>query len=300
MVDGSVYAMHAVTPRPPSRGRRDPLALMLGAGERWELITICLAIATSLHAAMLLFAIVTGLLKDLHLAVDDNRARLHDFFWRQYEVEVVKPKEDKPEPPPPPEPEAPPPPPAPAPKAAPKPVEDDPYKNVAPKPSEASKVLTKEPKADEPVDMGAFTITSGQGSALGGKQAGDGTGNRVVTNDKASLLGTPGGRGSSTAPVQAAPGPDLSRAIGLAGSSSWNCPFPAEADADQIDQAVVGVQVTVRPDGSASSVSVVSDPGHGFGRAAKGCALSRRYQPALDRAGTPILSSSLINVRFRR
>src|SRR5262249_35098422 len=114
--------------------------------------------------------------------------------------------------------------------------------------------------------------------------------------------GIPGGRGTQPAPAPPPPppGPDLSRSVGLAGSASWNCPFPPEADAEQIDQAVVGVQITVRPDGSASSATVVSDPGHGFGRAAKACALARRYQPALDRTGTPIVGSNLVNVRFSR
>ena len=86
----------------------------------------------------------------------------------------------------------------------------------------------------------------------------------------------------------------------LAGSSTWSCPFPPEADADQIDEAVVTVQVTVRPDGSALSASVVSDPGHGFGRAARACALGRRYQPALDRSGSPTAASAPVNVRFNR
>jgi protein TonB len=160
-------------------------------------------------------------------------------------------------------------------------------------------VLTAEPKNDEPVELP--TIVSGEGNALGGMQSGQGKGEQITMQRSASLQGTPGGRGTaSAAPPPPPPGVDKSRPIGLAGGTSWNCPFPPEADADQIDQAVVGVRVTVRTDGSASSVVVVSDPGHGFGRAAKACALARRYQPALDRTGTPIVSSSMVNVRFSR
>lgn len=85
---------------------------------------------------------------------------------------------------------------------------------------------------------------------------------------------------------------------GLVGSSS--CAFPAEADADGIDGALVQLRVTVRADGSVQSVSVVHDPGHGFGRVAQECMLAHRYRPALDRNGAPILSSTLVNVRFSR
>src|SRR5262249_19188321 len=113
-MDGSARAFFAEPPRqlpdpgsgqrrghPRSPGRA-PLALILGPGERWDLISIALAVAFSLHLAMLVVAIVAGLLHDLHLVVEDGRSRLHDFFWRQYDVEIEKPKEEvKPEPPPP-------------------------------------------------------------------------------------------------------------------------------------------------------------------------------------------------------
>jgi protein TonB len=116
----------------------------------------------------------------------------------------------------------------------------------------------------------------------------------------ASLAGVPGGKGTAGPVAPPPPAEDKSRLVQLSGSATWNCPFPPEADAEQIDQAVVGVQVTVLPDGSAKSASVVSDPGHGFGRMAKQCALARRYQPALDRSGAAILGSGLVNVRFSR
>jgi protein TonB len=88
----------------------------------------------------------------------------------------------------------------------------------------------------------------------------------------------------------------------MIGSTSWSdCPFPPEADAEQIDQALPSVMVTVRPDGTAQSVKIVEDPGYGFGRAARICALARRYSPALDKTGQPTTGViGPIRVRFTR
>ena len=62
------------------------------------------------------------------------------------------------------------------------------------------------------------------------------------------------------------------RAASLGGSADWNCPFPPEADTAQMDEASVMLQVDVRPDGTAGTVTVLSDPGSGFGREARRCA----------------------------
>jgi protein TonB len=88
--------------------------------------------------------------------------------------------------------------------------------------------------------------------------------------------------------------------MGLERGAGWSCPFPPEADADKVDIAVVRLWITVRADGTPSDAAIVDDPGHGFGRAARECAMARRYRPALDRNGVPILSSHLVNVRFSR
>jgi protein TonB len=59
--------------------------------------------------------------------------------------------------------------------------------------------------------------------------------------------------------------------------------------------------VTVRPDGSAQSVKVLSDPGNGFGRAARTCALSQRFEAAFDRTGQAITGTTApFTVRFTR
>jgi len=257
-------------------------------------------IALALHAAMLAFAIASALLAELRGAVGENRARLHDYFWRVYDVEVprAQPREEEKVPePPPPEPEPVPP----APKQAAPPKDDDPYKNLPPPPAKAAEILTRKENPDDPVDLTDRGTVTGDGGVLGGQQSGWGQGDRLTTSPLAALTGVPGGQATAIAPPPPPPpAEDRSRAVGLAGGSTWNCPFPPEADAEQIDQAVVTVQVTVKPDGSALAATVVSDPGHGFGRAARICALARRYTPAQDRAGTPVLSSTPVNVRFSR
>ena len=45
----------------------------------------------------------------------------------------------------------------------------------------------------------------------------------------------------------------------------------------------------------------VEDPGHGFGRAARMCALAHRYQPGLDKNGAAAVATTPpFNVRFTR
>ena len=285
-----------------ARATRDPVALMLAdRHDRSELFYATLVAAFALHLAMLGSAYATLLLKDMRVAMSDDRARLHEYFSRQYDVELApKPKIEEKAPEPPPEPDPVPVPKAPVLKIAPK--DDDPYKNLPPPtPAKAAAVLVAKENPDEPRDLTGNTVVTGDGKVTYGQQSGDGTGDRATMNAAASHAGVAGGRGAASAAPAAAPvGPDLSRPVALQGGSTWNCPFPPEADSDQIDQAVVTVQVTVRPDGSALSAKVVSDPGHGFGRAARACALSRRYAPAMDRVGAAILSSAPVNVRFNR
>jgi TonB family protein len=93
---------------------------------------------------------------------------------------------------------------------------------------------------------------------------------------------------------------DQSRRVGLRGGQAWNCAFPPEADVDKIDVAVVSLRVIVQPDGTTRDVEIVRDPGHGFGRAARACALAMRYTPARDLDGAPILGTGIVNVRFAR
>ena len=304
--DISISPAHSA---PPSAGRgrrdrrRDALTAILGPGEKSRAFYTGVTVALAFHVALLLIANLIGLFGEMRFAVVSARARLNEYFWARYEVDLApKAKIEVPKPP-----EEPPPPPDPPPAAAPLPKsvakpKDDPYDQPPPTPAQAAKVLTQKEDPDDVKDLTATTIVSGDGTATYGQQSGSGTGNRPTMNLAASLRGAPGGTG--TGPIHAPPPPppaaDLSRRIALGGSKSWNCPFPPEADTDQIDQAVVTVQVTVRPDGSVLSANILSDPGHGFGRAARMCALGKRFSPALDRSGTAILSSEPLTIRFSR
>ena len=165
-------------------------------------------------------------------------------------------------------------------------------------------MLTQKEDPDKIEDLTGNTIVNGEGTAAFGQQSASGKGDKPVLNPAASLTGVPGGTGTSKGPPPPPPqptGPDLSRAATPSGSTNWSCPFPPEADAEQIDEMRVSLVVTVRPDGTPLSVNVVADPGHGFGRAARMCALTHRFNPTLDRTGQPITGATPpFNVRFTR
>jgi protein TonB len=83
--------------------------------------------------------------------------------------------------------------------------------------------------------------------------------------------------------------------------NDWNCSrlFPNDAEAG--DSAIVSIVVTVAPDGTPKAVSVLRDPGHGFGAAARACALGQRFSIGLDREGNPTTATTPpITVRFTR
>lgn len=98
-----------------------------------------------------------------------------------------------------------------------------------------------------------------------------------------------------------ASGPPPSPKASLMGSSAWTCAFPPEADAAKVDSAVVTLIVVVSAAGAPLKVAVIQDPGNGFGRAARDCALARTYKAAVDDQGKPIAASTPpIKVRFSR
>jgi periplasmic protein TonB len=110
--------------------------------------------------------------------------------------------------------------------------------------------------------------------------------------------------GTSQAAVRAhdarGAGVNRTRPPALADGVDWDCPFPEEADSAEIDSAVVGLQVVVNAAGEVQSATVTRDPGHGFAREARRCALSKRWRAGLDHAGDPTDATSLVNVRFER
>jgi protein TonB len=216
---------------------------------------------------------------------------VHDRLWSEVDLEPPKPPEaQKPDEPDPPKveevklPEPEPPPPAEAPTPA-----------AAPEAAQAGQVLAAQGEPDGPVDLSnAFVQGTGETYA-GGTTHKEGTSTTAVTNPNAVPGGMPGGTGTVVAPTQ-----NLSRKAADLGSADWDCPFPSEADLDQIDDAYVSIQYTVTPEGRVADVKVLKDPGHGFGRAAKNCAKSRRYEPALDANGKPTTETKLYNVHFTR
>lgn len=282
----------------------DPLAAVLALGDRATRTgaVVGVILALFLHGAGSASAITS--LHDMWKAMNAMRAGIHDYFWTVYDVDLPKPEkppEEKP-PEPTPEPEAPPAP-APMPKAAPQPKED-PYE-PPPAPAQAAKVLTapEDPGKEKIEDLTDQGFVSGDGSGPGfGMVSAAGTASAPTWNSNAKVGGVPGGTGTGEPkPPPPPPGPDLSKPATLAGSASWNCPFPPEADAEQIDSAVVVLLITVRPDGTPLSVQVVSDPGTGFGRAARICALGKRYTPGLDKTGAVTTSTMPpVKVRFSR
>jgi protein TonB len=278
---------------------RDPLRRMLALGERSARtgLAVGFAIATLAHAAGA--ARVLSAPIELQRWAAAARATVHEHLWTVYDVEVVQPeKPAQPEPPKEePKDEAPPPAPAPRAPSAPK----APANAPPPAAAQAGKVLTAAPDPNEPVDLtGQGFVTGNAETYAGGVTAANGTATTAVRDQGARGDGVGAGKGTTPAALPA--GPDRSRPAGVSPGSNWSsCPFPAEADADQIDFQLVTIMVTVRPDGSAQSVKVVNDPGHGFGRAARQCALGQRFVPALDREGNPVLASTPpISVRFTR
>lgn len=203
-------------------------------------------------------------------------------------------------PPPPPEPEAGAEPPAPEPEAAPPVVSEkapaEPAAPAAPAAAEAGAVLTA--PADEPLDLTDQGFVSGTGTRFaGGVTAANGTSTTAVKNPGAVSGGVPGGTG--TAP-SGPPVASKARPAGLSASADWrNCPFPSEAEGE--NSAVVRLVVVVGSDGRPKSVTVVDDPGFGFGRSAKRCAMEKMYEPPLDAAGNPIAGATPpFKVRFTR
>lgn len=211
------------------------------------------------------------------------------------EIEQAPP----PEPPPPPPVEQEPPPPPPkvvektrvvAPRAA---APEEPPPAAAPAAAQAAQVLAQEPK-DEVLDFGETIVQGDSAAYAGGVTETGGSSTRPARSANARAGGVEGGTGTDVSGI------DRSRPAALAGGAVWDCPFPEEADDDGIDAAVVTLRVRVALDGTLEAADIARDPGSGFGREARRCARDKRWQPARDRAGNPVASASVINVRFSR
>jgi protein TonB len=284
-------------PRFPKRGpATDPLNGVLALGPRIPVAVMVAAavLAVSLHAGAAVGAVQAAVLHAFASWARDTRSIVADRLAQTYDVDFVKPV-DKPDEPPPPPPEE---------KEPPKQlVKELPKDAPPPEPpaaAEAAKVLMQEPAKDEPVDLTGNTFLNGQGdTALGGVTQIGGKATAPTNNVAAAATGVPGGTGTGPAPPAAKV--DRSRAAGIMNKANLErCPFPAEADAEQVDEAAVGIEVKVSADGRAETVSVTRDPGHGFGREARKCALREKYAPALNVDGVAIAGVYRVNFRFSR
>lgn len=158
----------------------------------------------------------------------------------------------------------------------------------APEAARAAKVLTQDtrqtPQTESAVPSGNAPVPPG------GHTAALGTANLAVRNKHARALGVQGGTGSGVL--------DRSRPPRLAGGAQWDCPWPDEGDMVDQDEPTVTLRVQVSRNGSVQRVTVMDDPGFGFGREARRCALRKRWSPARDRAGRPVDNIALVRVRF--
>jgi periplasmic protein TonB len=284
------YRTRVNFPRPG----HDPLAGVLSMGPRIP-VSVLVAFTIVFHAGVAGAASAAALFNEIWAWNRGMKETLLFKLAQSYEVEVEKEKEKEKEPEPPPPEE----------KEEPKPLikQAEPPPDAPPQPpaaAEAAHVLTADPDPNEPVDMTNTIVQGNANQYAGGQSATNGTSKTAVTNLAASPTGVPGGTGTAAAPP--APKVDRSRKAGLLGSSDWtDCPFPAEADAEQIDQAFVLIKVRVKPDGLPETVTVVQDPGHGFGREARKCAMRKKYTNALDVDGNAIPSeTNPFRVRFER
>lgn len=211
-------------------------------------------------------------------------ARIHDEIARERAVDLSPP----PRPPPPP-PAQQPPAPTPAVIRAPLPAHA-PARAAAPSPPAQAGKLTA--VTADPVDLtGASFVVGGAATFPGGVTTAQGKGSQAGT--AAAPAPEIGAAGRPT-------GPSKARAVSL-DQAAWSCPWPAEADAEQVNERTVVLRARVQPDGRAQTVDVLADPGFGFGAAARACALATRFDPARNADGQPVAAlSAPIRVHFSR
>jgi protein TonB len=185
----------------------------------------------------------------------------------------------------------PPPPAAPAPEPTPPPTREARRPTPSPRPAaaQAGKVIARAAEPTEPLDLSGFDLVTGKSETFaGGFTASAGTSQKAVVDPRASAKGVGDGRPSQARPAQP-------------GRHDWACSWPEDAQESDLRDARVSLRVTVGPDGAAESVEVVSSPGPSFGEAARRCALSEPYKPALDASGKRIAgATSLFLVHFLR
>jgi len=179
---------------------------------------------------------------------------------------------------------------------------------AAPAAARAGRVLTS---GDESV--ADFSIVQGNAERYaGGVSAATGTSKVAVTDPRAEGAGVIPPRaaraGTPSSTPKAAPRPPPPRALppsratpAVPVSQSWSCAFPPEADQNQVNYARVLIAVTVSAAGRATNVVLLSDPGDGFGRAARSCAFRQRFVPPRGPDGNPTTGTTApFHVTFTR
>ena len=246
----------------------------------WRRLALGGAVVLALYGGI--FATVSHLGDSLGPWSAEMAARIHEAITMERAVEVTPP----------------PPPPAPPPSV---PVAEAPHIAV----SRSVRALhIQQARATPPAQAGQLAAVS--------QEPADFTGTAFIVGSDTSYAGgatTSSGTSRKAALGSVAPEASRSalpsvrsraRAVTL-DQSAWNCPWPAEADAEQVNEQTVVLQASVRADGRTEHVDVLSDPGLGFGAAARLCALRTRFEPARDVAGLPIAAQSPpIRVHFFR
>ncbi len=136
----------------------------------------------------------------------------------------------------------------------------------------AGRVLDAAPSPvdDSPVD---FSIVEGASDAyVGGTTSARGTGDAPV-------------HGPVTPRAVATTTPSLAKLASPAGGE-WDCSALYPGD------GTVMIRAHVDAEGSPTSVEILRDPSPAFADAARRCAMSQRYKPALDALGTPAPGST--------
>jgi protein TonB len=266
--------------RPPDRSaiERPSIADLVFAGEPGggrRRILFGATTVLALYAAA--FGLIGGLGRSAAPWSAEMAARVHDAIAVERAVDVTPP-------PPAPRPEPPVAESKPVPRAARSPV----ARARPAAPAQAGQLAAASP---DPLDFTGSAFIVGTGSSYaGGKTTSAGTSRTAATGNIAA-----GGTGTGAAAARS-----RARPVSL-DESAWSCPWPAEADARQVDEETVVLRAAVSRDGRVEHVDVVSDPGFGFGAAARVCALATRFEPARDAAGQATAAlSPPIRVHFFR
>lgn len=273
----------------------DPLTRILALMERERRVGLSIGLAGALvvHGAGAAHGYAS--LLDLGAFAAAVRSAVMDDVRATYAVEAIKP------PPPPPAPEPEPEKPQQQQTKAPAQPQNQ-QQEKPPAPAQAAKVLTADPDPSEPLDLTDQGFVSGDGDRFaGGVTSATGTSKTAVRDLNAKPGGVVGGKGTAAAAPPPPPKEDLTRPASPATRDWGDCGFPAEADVEQIDFMRLSVVVTVGTDGRAQSVTILKDPGYGFGNQARQCALRKSYNVGLDANGKPVVTTTPpFIVTFRR